>query len=61
MNIGCGYVDIWLIFLMLILLTRFSQRGSLVWGGGQLANYAPHGCSRFIGMSMKWGWAMHLP
>ena len=51
----------WLIFLTLILLTRFSQRGSLVSGGGQWADHVPRGCSRLIGISRRWGWARQLP
>ena len=51
----------WLIFLMLILLTRFSQRGSLVSVGGQCADHVPRGCSKFISISRRWGWAKHLP
>ena len=50
-----------LIFLTLILLTRFSQRGSLVSGGGQWTDHVPHCCSRLIGISRRWGWARHLP
>ena len=51
----------WLVFLTLILLTRFSQRGSLVSGGGQWADHVPRGCRRLIGISRRWGWARHLP
>ena len=35
MSVNCGCMDMWLILLMQILLTRFYQRGSLVSGGGQ--------------------------
>ena len=42
---------IWLIVLMLILLTRVSQRGSLVGGGGKRADHVPRGCSRLISLS----------
>ena len=45
-----------LVFLTLILLTRFSQRGSLLSGGGQWADHVPRGCSRLIGISKRWGW-----
>ena len=51
----------WLVFLTLILLTRLSQRVSLVSGGGQQADYVPPGCRRLISISRKWGWARHLP
>ena len=61
MSISCGCKDMWLVFLTLILLTRFSQRGSLVSGGGQWADRVPHGCSRLIGISRRWGWTRHLP
>ena len=60
MSVNCGYMDMWLVFLTLILLTRFSQRGSLV-SGGQWADHVPHGYSRLIGISGRWGWARHLP
>ena len=53
--------DMWLIFLTLILLTRFSQRGSLMSGGGQQADHVPRGCSRLIGILRRWGWARNLP
>ena len=56
MSVSCGCMDIWLVFLTLILLTRFSQRGSLMSGGGQWAHHAPRGCSRLIGISRRWGW-----
>ena len=36
-------MDMWLVFVMLILLTRFSQQESLVSGGGQWADYVPRG------------------
>ena len=61
MSISCGCMDMWLVFLTLILLTRFFQRGSLVSGGGQWADHVPRGCSRLIGISRRWGWARHLP
>ena len=61
MSISCSCMDMWLIFLMLILLTRFSQRGSLMSGGGQWANHVPRGCSRLISISRRWGWARYLP
>ena len=48
-------------FLTLILLTRFSQRGSLVSGGGQWADHVPRGCSRLSSISRGWGWVWHLP
>ena len=51
----------WLVFLTLILLTRFSQRGSLVSGGGSWADHMPCGCSGLISISRRWGWARHLP
>jgi len=51
----------WLVFPMLILLTRFSQRRSLVSGGDQWADHVPRGCSRLIGISRRLGWARHLP
>jgi len=54
-------MGMWLVFLTLILLTIFSQRGSLVSGGDQWANHVPHGCSRLISISRRWGWARHLP
>ena len=60
MSFSCGCMDMWLDFLTLILLTRFSQRGSLVSGGGQWTDHVPHGCSRLIGISSRWGWARHL-
>ena len=61
MSVSCGCMDMWLVFLTLILLTRFSQRGSLVSGGGQLADHVPRGCSRLTSISRRWGWAWHLP
>ena len=60
-SISCGCMDMWLVFLMLILPTRFFQRGSLLSGGGQWADHIPHGCSSLIGISRRWGWARHLP
>ena len=60
-SVSCGCMDMWLIFLALILLTRFSQRGSLMSGGGQWADHVPRGCSRLTGISRRWGWAWHLP
>ena len=52
----------WLVFLALILLTRFTQQGSLVsGGGGQCADQVPHGSSRLISISRRLGWARHLP
>jgi len=45
---------------MLILLTRFSQQGSLLSGGGQCAIHLPCGYRRIIGISRRWGWARHL-
>ena len=42
----------WLVFLMLILLIKLSQRWSLVSGGGQWADSVPRGCSRLI--SSRW-------
>ena len=56
----CGCMDMWLVFLTLILLTRFSQQGSLVSGGGQWADHVPRGCSMLISISRRWGWARHL-
>ena len=44
-------MDMWFVFLTLILLTRFSQRGSLVSGGGQRADHMPRGCRRLISIS----------
>ena len=61
MSASCGCMDMWLVFLTLILLTRFSQRGSLMSGGGQWADHVPRGCSRLTGISRRWGWAWHLP
>ena len=43
-----------------ILLTRLSQRRSLV-SGDQWADHMPHGCSRLISISRRWEWARHLP
>ena len=43
--VSCGCMDMWLVFLTLILLTRFSQRGSLMSGGGQRADLVPRGCT----------------
>ena len=37
------------------------QRGRLVSGGGQWADYVPRGCSRLINISRRWGWARHMP
>ena len=54
-------MDMWLVFLTLILLTRLSQRGSLLSGGGQWADHVLGGCSRLISTSRRWGWARHLP
>ena len=34
---------------------------SLLSGGGQWADHVPRGCSRFIGISKRRGWARHLP
>ena len=59
--VNCGCMDMWLVFLILILLTRLSHRGSLLSGGGQWADHVPRGCSRLIGISRRWGWARHLP
>ena len=56
MSVSCGCMDMWLVFLMLILLTRFSQRGSLVSDGGQWADHVPCGCSKLISISRRWGW-----
>ena len=61
MSISCGCVDMWFVFLTLILLTRFSQRGCLVSGGGQWAVHVPRGFSRLISISKRWGWARYLP
>ena len=61
MSVSCGCMEMWLVFLMLILLTRLYQRGSLVSRGGQWADHVCHGCSRLISISRKWGWARHLP
>uniref|UniRef100_A0A8C4Q5Z7 Endonuclease-reverse transcriptase n=1 Tax=Eptatretus burgeri TaxID=7764 RepID=A0A8C4Q5Z7_EPTBU len=55
------FMDMWLVFLTLILLTRFSQRGSFMSGGGQWADHMPHGCNRLTIISRRWGWAWHLP
>ena len=54
MSVSCGCMGIWLVFLVLILLTRFSQQGSLVSGGGQWADHVPRSCSRLIGISRRW-------
>ena len=54
-------MDMWLVFLTLILLTRFSQHGSLVSGGDQRADYMPRGCSSLISIWRSLGWAWHLP
>ena len=51
----------WLDFLTLILLSRFSQRGSLVSGGGQWAGHVPRDCSMLNGISKRRRWARHLP
>ena len=56
MSINYGCLDNWPIFLKLILLTRFSQQGSLMSGGGQWANHVPCGCSRLIGISRRLRW-----
>ena len=61
MSVSCGCMDMWLVFLMPILLTRFSRRGSLMSGGGQWADHVPRGCSSLTGISRRWGWAWHLP
>jgi len=61
MSISCGCMDMWLVFLTLILLTRFSQRGSLLSREGQWADHVLCGCSRLINISRRWGWARHLP
>ena len=60
MSISWGCMNIWLVFLTLILLTWFSHWGSLVSGGGQWANHVPRVCSRLIGISRRSGWASHL-
>ena len=52
-------MDMWLVFLMLILLTRFSQRGRSVSRGGQRTDHFFPGCSRLISIS-RWGWARHV-
>ena len=54
MSISCGCMDMWLVFLTLILLTRFSQRGSLVSGGGHLADHN----LKEIGMGQASAWGM---
>ena len=59
--ISCDCMNMWLVLLRLILLTGFSQQGSLVSGGGQWADHVPRGCSRLINISRRWGWARHLP
>ena len=51
MSISCGCMDMLLIFLTLILLTRFSQRGNLMSAGGQWADHIQSGRSRLIGIS----------
>ena len=61
MSVSCSCMDKLLVFLKLILLTRFSQRGSLLSGGGQWAHHVHRGCSRLISISRRWGWARHLP
>ena len=61
MSISCCCIDMWLDLPMLILLTRFSQQGSLMSGEGQRDDYAPRGCSRLIDISRIWGRATHLP
>ena len=61
MCVSCGCMDMWLVFLMLILLTRFSQRGSLMSGGGQWVDHVPRGCRRLVSISRRWGWARCLP
>ena len=61
MSVSCCCMDMWLVFLTLILLTRFSQRGSLVSGGGQWADHVLRGCSRLISISRRWGCSRHLP
>ena len=45
-------MDMWLVFLTLILLTRFFQRGSLMSGGVQWADHVPCGCNRLIGICL---------
>ena len=50
MSVSCSSMDMWLIFLMLTLLTRFSHRGSLEIGG-QWADHMPRDCSRLISIS----------
>ena len=52
MSISCGCMDMRFIFLTLLLLTQFSQRGSFV-SGGQWADHVPRGCSRLIRISRK--------
>ena len=54
MSVSCGYMGMWLDFLMLILLTRFSQRGSFVIGEGQRDDRVPRVYSRLIGISRAW-------
>ena len=61
MSITCGCMDMCLIFLKLILLTRFSQQGILVGGESQRGDHMTRGCSRLISISRRWGWPMHLP
>ena len=51
MSISGGCMDMWLVFLMLLLLTRVSQRGSLMSGGGHWADHVPFGCFRLISIS----------
>ena len=43
------------------LLTRYSQRGSLLSGGGQWADHVPRGCRWLISTSRGWEWARQLP
>ena len=71
MSVSCGCMDVWIVFLMLILLTRFSQRGSLM-SGGQRATHVPRGFSRLqyvdqhlkemgMGQADAWGMARRRP
>ena len=53
--------QLWLCGHVTHLPDRFSQRGSLVSGGGQWADHVPRGWSRLISISRRWRWARHLP
>ena len=70
MSASCGCMDTWLNFLRLILLTRFSQRRSLVSGEGQrddfpcalwLQQVDRHLKEMGMGQASAWGMARRKP